>query len=460
MAKSKARLTLQNVTLPPDEIGRILARFPLTNPIHFYDFEFSAQFQSAIFPIELGIASYCLPKGTEVNHFHALISPGKPKPIFRHAEGIHGIPATAPELTRNFPALCAAITKYLNAFPAPRLLVSKEEKLSSDVRCFLHLFTQGTAALPPHVVFLTHHDLYAALARLANVPPLTPFALNTAYRQIPPAPPCPFHRRISWFFHCALDDARVTALLFVALRVFHGLPVRPPPALPPLVVVEQDWSLDPSVLLFTAQECVSDENELCTVAVGVGTGKAPPPGRFVQHGTFADRATFDAAVAGLEKFARGCNARPIVVTVSKQPDTALPVVTTPRVRTVSIVELLAVICKTHRKLPRFQRTVKGIAALFPEQQPPAVPCKAHRAVPDACPSVAAASAAFWVRLLLANAEELSARAEREAAAAPPKPPKPTAGKAARAAKPKPAAAPEAPPCPADADVAYALSHLD
>ena len=220
---------------------------------HFYDFEYAAQFKDVIFPIEIGISTYNLKENKEISFYHKLLSPGKYKKQFDRTTFIHGINPQDPRLEANYTLIANELISYNNRFPGLSYYVSKEETLSGDKECIIEIFKRGRIPVPNNIRFITHIELFQMWCQMNNVnlTEKSSFILNHIFKQLECAERCSYHKTIDDKYHCALSDARHTALMELICVNHFGGKVNDIETLPKTIFVKSDWELSNTVALFT-----------------------------------------------------------------------------------------------------------------------------------------------------------------------------------------------------------------
>ena len=229
---------------------------------HFYDFEYAAQFKETIFPIEIGISTYNMKENKEISFYHRLLSPGKYKKVFDRATFIHGIDPQDERLEKNYTLIANELISYNNRFDGPSFYVSKEEVLSGDKLCIEEIFKRGKVPIPKNIRFITHIQLFDEWCKMNNVKltEKSSFILNHIFKQLECCERCDYHKTINEKYHCALSDARHTALMeLICIKHFGGEVVNFE-TFPKTIFVKSDWDLTNTVVLFTNCEFYSSGN--------------------------------------------------------------------------------------------------------------------------------------------------------------------------------------------------------
>ena len=172
-----------------------------------------------IYPIEIGISSHKLFDWNENGSYHKLIYPGKYQYQFKFAEKIHGIPSNSPLLCRDYRSICKELNAYLSGFKDKYIVfVSKEDSVKGDMLCVKKLYELGKMTMPSNIIFINHIMLYQLVEKIKKYKKVNETIalneqLNYVYKRLHMAGCCEFHDTIDGAFHCALRDAKHTAMM-------------------------------------------------------------------------------------------------------------------------------------------------------------------------------------------------------------------------------------------------------
>ncbi|ELP88683.1 hypothetical protein EIN_193220 [Entamoeba invadens IP1] len=201
-----------------------------TSILHFIDFEFANSYNAIPKTNEIGISTVSLSNPAEHDSFHVII---RCKKSDKYTFRIHGINSNS--LIYPTPGVgFSQFIDYMSKYSGLKIFVVKDEKVGGgDVKVMNSIFKTSDI----QYTILTHHMLISCILHHFNVE-FDEFSIkgevNMFYKHLHVSEKCEYHTKLDKKFHCALSDARNTALtVFASLKalcnelVFHNTELIP-----------------------------------------------------------------------------------------------------------------------------------------------------------------------------------------------------------------------------------------
>ncbi|KAL7723011.1 Maelstrom domain-containing protein [Entamoeba marina] len=403
-----------------------------TISFHFYDFEYAGQNKTTIYPIEIGISTYKLHLNEELDNYHKLLYPGPFNPSFNHAKKIHGIDAKDSRLEKNYGLVAMELIEYCERHGNLHVFVSKEQQLSGDKKCVEDIFKKATVAIPNSFRFITHIQLFDLIARKYNLKcsENPTFFLNHIFKQLHCSKPCQYHSELDPKFHCALSDARNTALMMLIALKHFNIQINQSENLPETVFVKSTWELDTTVLVTNASYYFTGEpSEVIFSFINFGKDTQISfneqkvfhflPKEMVVNDTFITRITEDfkmnnktndSVIDEMNSILDNFKSELVVVHLKSKLSKALPQLhTTSRLCLPEIEfqkQLFNILSSRHKtekiKFNVFEAWKKELTQFLPTFDP----CTFHKDSQNYCTSIALNTFIFWDLFLINNYVEL------------------------------------------------------
>ena len=187
--------------------------------IHHYDFEFNTEGRN-IYPIELGISTYTMDSSQEIDSLHLIINSKPPKPFPSYNIKTHGLTISIVySASSDYFQMCQQILSYLEKFnDKPSVWVLKEESVSGDKDCLDWMFEKAglqNNLMYKNIQHITHHKLLTQWMEVNEINiEYQNTVVNSLYKNIPrmKEKKCYQHQSLKIKYHCALEDARNTAI--------------------------------------------------------------------------------------------------------------------------------------------------------------------------------------------------------------------------------------------------------